>query len=280
MRNNGFIKLNRTMLTWEWYDHHYTKIVFLHILLKANWRDENWHGKIIKKGQLVTSIRKLAKELKISIQHTRTALTNLQTTHEITITSTNKYSIITVFAWDKYQLDNTQTNTQVNTQTTHKLTHKQHTISEEEEEYKNIYRERARTREEKPVLEDSENRTVVDAYNSICSNLKPIGIKNYSTELAELDQALVNDYLNYDQVIQAFKKANANDFLTGKVNGFIADFKWMINPNHILDILEGKYERNYSNKPATKTKKKTSIMKQEYDFKALRQRNLIKPGGS
>ena len=280
MRNNGYIKLNRSMLQWEWYDNIYTTSVFLYILLNANWKDEEWHGKTIKRGQFVTSIRKIAKALKISIQHTRTALTNLQTTHEITLEPTNKYTIITVVAWDKYQVDNTQLNTQPNTQITHNLTHKQHTISEEKKEIKNnIYSVSARTcapaREENPVKKLSENGGVVEAYKTICTNLEPLdetGVKNYIPALARLNDALVNDYITHDQVIQAFKKANANDYLTGKVNGFIPDFSWMINPGHILDILNGKYERSF--KSGGSKKPKVEIMNHNYNLEELQRRKL------
>lgn len=280
MRNNGYIKLNRSMLQWEWYDNIYTTSVFLYILLNANWKDEEWHGKTIKRGQFVTSIRKIAKALKISIQHTRTALTNLQTTHEITLEPTNKYTIITVVAWDKYQVDNTQLNTQPNTQITHNLTHKQHTISEEKKEIKNnIYSVSARTcataREENPVKNLSENGGVVEAYKTICTNLEPLdetGVKNYIPALARLNDSLVNDYITYDQVIQAFKKANANDYLTGKINGFIPDFVWMINPGHILDILNGKYERSF--KTGGSKKPKVEIMNHNYNLEELQRRKL------
>lgn len=266
MFDNGFIKLNRSMLSWEWYGNPYTTIVFLHILLRANWKDKNWQGKVIKKGQLVTSIRKLAKELNISFQHTRTALANLQKTHEITLEPTNKYSIITVVAWDKYQEYNTDLNTQPNTQTTHNLTHKQHTISEEEKEVKNIKRESAHA-----YTHAHEGETVVDAYNRLCPNLKPIGFRNYQNAIAKLHDAINNERLTYDQVIQAFKKANHNEFLTGKVNGFIPGFDWIINPDHIMDILEGKYERTYT-APVKKTK--TETLNHNYNLEELQRAKL------
>ena len=38
----GFIALQRKVLEWEWYNDIPTKTLFIHILLKANFKDKNW----------------------------------------------------------------------------------------------------------------------------------------------------------------------------------------------------------------------------------------------
>lgn len=35
----GYIKIYRQLLEWEWYDDIPTKVLFIHCLLKANFRD-------------------------------------------------------------------------------------------------------------------------------------------------------------------------------------------------------------------------------------------------
>lgn len=273
MKNEGYIKLNRSMLSWEWYQDSVTKDLFLHCLLSANWEDKKWQGMTIKRGQFVTTQEGLANVLGTTRQPIRRALTNLQTTNEITIKTTAKYTIITVVNYDKYQATNQVANQQkTNKQPTDQPTTNQQPTKTKElkelKEYKNIKERSARaytrTREEM-----AEGDTVVEAYSKLCPNLEPIGVKNYQNAIALLQDAIANNRLTYDQVIQAFKKANSNDFLTGKVNGFIPDFGWMVNPNHILDILSGKYERNYSSSGA----KKVKIQKQNYDFDAIKRRN-------
>lgn len=108
MKKEPWILLYKKFLNWEWYDHPPTKDVFLHCLLTANFVEENWKGQKIKRGQLPTSIEKLAITLGLTIQQTRTALKNLQTTNEINIQTTNRYSIITVKNYDLYQPNNIQ----------------------------------------------------------------------------------------------------------------------------------------------------------------------------
>lgn len=103
MIDEGYIKLHRKMLTWEWYTDINTKAVFLHCLFKANWKDGRYRGQIIKRGSFVTGRKKLAKELGLSEQEIRTALEHLKSTNEITIKSTNRFSVITVVNYGVYQ---------------------------------------------------------------------------------------------------------------------------------------------------------------------------------
>jgi len=81
----GWIKIHRKMLEWEWYNDNNTKILFLHLLLTANHKDKKWQGKIIKRGQKITSIQHLADETNLTVQQIRTSLNKLKSTGEITI---------------------------------------------------------------------------------------------------------------------------------------------------------------------------------------------------
>lgn len=107
---NGYIKLYRQFMKWEWYDDANTMRLFLHCLLKANHESRSWHGIEIKSGQLLTGRLKLAQELKLSEQQIRTSLNKLKSTNEITIESTKQYSIITVNNWNLYQQNNQECN--------------------------------------------------------------------------------------------------------------------------------------------------------------------------
>lgn len=137
MKNdNGYIKIYRSMLDWEWYDDTNTKMVFLHLLLNANWKESKYHGFDVPKGGLVIGLESLAETLGISVQSTRTSLNHLKSTGEITIKSTNKFSIVTIANWEKFQGSDDEINKQINKQ----LTNNQQTTNKQlttEEEYKN-----------------------------------------------------------------------------------------------------------------------------------------------
>ena len=124
-----WIKLHSKIIEWEWYKDSNMFRVFLHCLLKANWKDKKFEGLIIRRGSLVTSNKNIAEELGISIQNVRTALKKLEKSKNLTIKTTNKYTVITVNNYRLYQQTNNQlTNNQQSTN--NQLT----TI----EEYKNI----------------------------------------------------------------------------------------------------------------------------------------------
>lgn len=100
---NGWIKLHRKFIEWEWYKDINTKVIFLHLLLKANHKDQKWQGLDIKRGQLITGRKSISLETGISEQSIRTSLNKLKSTNEITIHSNNKNSIITILNYDLYQ---------------------------------------------------------------------------------------------------------------------------------------------------------------------------------
>lgn len=103
MLENGFVKLHRSLLKWEWYDDANTMRLFIHLILTANIEDVQWRGETIKRGSRVISRRVLANELKISEREIRTAILHLKSTGEVTSTTTNKYTIITVSNYEKFQ---------------------------------------------------------------------------------------------------------------------------------------------------------------------------------
>ena len=100
---NGFVKISRSFLTWEWYTDSTTKVLFLHCILKANWKARNWRGIVIERGQFITSLEQLSQETRLSIKQVRTALKHLTETGELANLSTPQYRIITVVHYDRYQ---------------------------------------------------------------------------------------------------------------------------------------------------------------------------------
>lgn len=110
---NGFVKLHRKMIEWGWYSDCVVKDVFLHILMVAAYKPGHYRGYEIKPGQAIIGRKKMAEELGFSEQQVRTALKKLESTGEISIFSTNKFSIVTVENWAFYQGDEKENNQQV-----------------------------------------------------------------------------------------------------------------------------------------------------------------------
>lgn len=98
-----FIKLYEQITAWEWYRHPNTLCLFIYLLLKAYYKDTTIGGRVIRRGQLVTSLPTIATDTGLTIRQTRTALSHLVSTGEVTDESSNRYRIITVVKYDDYQ---------------------------------------------------------------------------------------------------------------------------------------------------------------------------------
>lgn len=101
--SEGWIKLHRKMKEWEWATKPETSHLFIHILLNANHKDGNWRGIPVPAGSYLTGRKSLSSKTGLSERQVRTALNHLKSTSELTIQSTNEYSIISVTNWNLYQ---------------------------------------------------------------------------------------------------------------------------------------------------------------------------------
>ena len=106
--NNGYIRLHRKIKHWGWYTDTNTFKLFVHLLLSANYIDNEFLGVTVKRGQLARSYSTLAKETGLTVMNIRTALQHLQKTKEITVDRHANFSVITIKNYDEYQTDNTQ----------------------------------------------------------------------------------------------------------------------------------------------------------------------------
>ncbi len=123
MALNGFVKIFRQLMEWEWYQDVPVKTLFLHCLLEANFKDKKWRGVELKRGQFLTSNDKLRIKTGLTLQQVRTAIKKLKSTGEITTESTNRNTIITVVNYDFFQ-DKDEVAT---SETTDEITDKQQT---------------------------------------------------------------------------------------------------------------------------------------------------------
>ena len=105
--DNGFIVLHRKMLDnpiskkphWAW--------LWVYLLMRANWEDKEtiWNGKktTIPKGSFITGRLRLSKETGIKASTIERALEYLENEHQIEQQKNNKYRVITIVNWNKYQ---------------------------------------------------------------------------------------------------------------------------------------------------------------------------------
>ena len=103
MEEMGWVKLHRSLRSWEWKASPKHVAVFVDLLLEANHKDRRYMGVDIKKGQLTTSHSAIAKRTGVSIKSVRTVLTHLKRTGEVAIEPSSKFSLITITYYSEYQ---------------------------------------------------------------------------------------------------------------------------------------------------------------------------------
>ena len=115
--NNGWIKIHRGLQDKGYYtDSHYVHL-WIHLLMKANHEEKEflWNGRIIKikRGQMIAGRKKLSKETGINEHKVDRILKTLEFEQQITQQATNKYRLITILNYSKYQDDNREVEQQV-----------------------------------------------------------------------------------------------------------------------------------------------------------------------
>ena len=99
----GYIKISRKIMLWGWYKDANTCRLFLHMILKANYKDGEYQGVTIPRGAFVSSYPELAQEIGLSVKNIRTALEHLKKTGEVAVNRHPKFSVFTVQNYSMYQ---------------------------------------------------------------------------------------------------------------------------------------------------------------------------------
>jgi len=163
----GWIKLHRKILNWEWFTTPHMLQLFVFLLLTANRKKGKWKGIEVDRGQVVTGLNSLKKSTGISIRSLRTCISRLKSTGEITVKTTSKYSIITICNYDTYNgLFSSSDNQNDNQADTQPTSNRQQTRSIEN-------------------IKEEENKSLVDF-----SKLKKEEDERLQRELEEFDKIL------------------------------------------------------------------------------------------
>ncbi|MEH6538263.1 MAG: hypothetical protein V7719_17835 [Psychroserpens sp.] len=147
----GYVLMHRDIMDWEWYQSPNVSRLYFHLILKVNFKDKKWQGNLIKRGQLITSNNHLATDLMMSVQTIRTALQKLQEGGYIQIETTNRFTLITLVEYDKFQSAKMDSNKPVNTQPTVKeqSNNSQLTTTKESNKGNKVNKEKIEIRREK-----------------------------------------------------------------------------------------------------------------------------------
>lgn len=181
--NEGWVKLHRAVCESAVFEDAEILRLWIYILVNAAHKDHDtvYQGKIvhIKKGEFVTGRKILAREFKLSESKIYRMLTALAELGNIEIKSNNKYSVVTVVNWAKYQDDSEKLNNK-RTANEQQLNNKRTT----NEQQMNTTEEWKEWKEWKECKEDVDARACEDGFS--CSSPTPTPtlpeIRNYCFE--------------------------------------------------------------------------------------------------
>ena len=221
--NKGFTKLYRKIFNNDYFKiNHDAFYLFNYFIAKCNYEPTDVNGIKLKRGQFITSFRKLSDATFIDISKVRRIIKKLEKDKMIRCDGKQNYTIITVLNYSKYQdksdtLFDTQTDTQTDTQkdtlkvnnnrtnsksathfSTHKATHKPTQKPTTEKKYKEI-------KEDKEYIYSQ----IQDAYNDTCKTLPRC--TTITTQRKKLLDARLKDY-SLDDFKTVFTLANKSDF--------------------------------------------------------------------
>lgn len=102
-RNEGYIKLYRSLLDWEWFHDVNVRLVFVYMLLAANYRPKAVRATLVGRGQFLTSYAKIAQKNGLTVSQVRTAVSKLRLTGEVATCFKGGGLLVSVINYEKYQ---------------------------------------------------------------------------------------------------------------------------------------------------------------------------------
>ena len=146
----GYVKLHRSIVDSTVFQDAEVLKLWIWLLCNVAYADHDVliNGKIItvKTGQVITGRKKLGEQLNLSENKVYRALSILQKLGNVNIKTNNRYSVVTVTKWAKYQSDNQNVNNTVTTQQQHSnntaTTQQQHSNTTKESKERKERKER------------------------------------------------------------------------------------------------------------------------------------------
>ncbi len=216
--NKGFVVLHRKITEWEWYSDTNTFRVFLHLLLTANHKPSKFRGFEVGRGQIIIGRKALAENLNLTEREVRTAIEHLKTTGELTIKTTNRFSIATLTKYWVYQDKKPKTTSQTTSQTTDKRpTNDQQTTTSKQ--CNNINNENKENKGESTVIDSIEKLDPANDVSYLAPSramiihnelLKALGKIQVSPEEIMIAEQLIAIGCNYDDIAAARKLKGKN----------------------------------------------------------------------
>lgn len=239
----GWIKIHRKILdNFLWEDRPFSRgQAWIDLILLANHEDKTiiFSGNVveIKRGQKMTSLRKLSDRWGWSRTKTKKFLEVLQNEKMLTYKSNSKNTVYSIVNYNNYQekqeykndTEMTQKNHRNDTEMTQKNTNKN---DKNDKNDKNIFNNLSNDKLFVPLLQK---------WNELPDAITKISTLKKDTQRYKMLSQRVNEY-GENKVLEAIEKIKQSSFLQGNNNkGWTITFEWFVRPNNFVKVLEGNY---------------------------------------
>lgn len=218
---NGYILIHRKLINWQWYKDSNTLHLFIDLLLDANYEDSKVGFQVIKRGQCLTSLKRMSENTGLTYQQIRTSLSKLEKSGEINKQITNKYSIITINKYNEYQelnkqiTNNQQTNNNIIIKNNKNNKNKE--INIKENISKDIQKKYFESLKVNSLFNDFlEQRTKLKAVNSeraISALINKLNNYDENTQIKMIENSIVNSWKGLFEIKENKRKDNVLDTL-------------------------------------------------------------------
>ena len=253
MEQQGWIKIHRQIFysdIWTDDEPFDRRSAWIDLIMLANHSDNKviLDNQIvtIKKGQLVTSIRKLAERWHWGNTKTVNFLKLLESDGMIAKTQDTRKTVLTIVNYGKFQSEDENTRHSQDTDKT--LTRR----NKNEKNIKELKNDKELKNEENNIIYitdsnesvcQTEVRQVIDAWNELENvGVKPVlklvkTSKRYKCLIARLRE------YNLADVLLAIDKVRESSYLTGHNKyGWVITFDWFVLPSNFPKVFEGQYD--------------------------------------
>lgn len=103
MNSSGFIVIHRQLTEWKYFQFPHALALWVHLLLRANWKTGWFLGVEIPRGALATSIQSLASETGMDVNTVRKWLKRFEEDGQITRKTTNRFTLIFISNYATFQ---------------------------------------------------------------------------------------------------------------------------------------------------------------------------------
>ncbi len=216
-------------------------------LKKAAYKDTECfiNGQVIKipKGSFVFGRRVAAAETGLTERQIRTALKHLEKLQNLTIETTNRYSIISITKWDIYQQDD-QRNDQPNVPRPSQDRPKSDHIQEGQEGQESTELPKGSSSEPEVPTKICPHEKIRLLYNKILPELPTCTVRNKTfDEHTRARWREKPERQNLDWWESLFQDIRKSDFLMGRSKSdFQASLDWIVKPTNMTKILNGNYK--------------------------------------